>query len=82
MMWNTYGKPVEYDGVRYGSKEVEFDKIEGLPGRVSAPLEVAVNGDDARASVGARSAGPSSTARRRRARRRPTDRMSPARAAS
>jgi hypothetical protein len=47
MMWNTYGKPVEYGGVRYGSKEVEFDKIETLPGRVPAPLEVAVNGDDA-----------------------------------
>jgi hypothetical protein len=47
MMWNTYGKPVEHAGVRYGSKEVEFDKIEALPGRVQAPLEVAVNGDDA-----------------------------------
>jgi hypothetical protein len=47
MMWNTYGKPVEYGGVRYGSKEVEFEKIEALPGRVPAPLEVAVNGDDA-----------------------------------
>lgn len=47
MMWNTYGKPIEYGGVRYGSKEVEFDKIDALPGHVPAPLEVAVNGDDA-----------------------------------
>jgi hypothetical protein len=47
MMWNTYGKPVEHAGRHYGSKEVEFDKIERLPARLSVPLEVAVNGDDA-----------------------------------
>jgi hypothetical protein len=45
MSWNTYRKPVEGAGVRYGSKEMEFDKIEQLPNRVQSRLEVAVNGD-------------------------------------
>jgi hypothetical protein len=46
MSWNTYRKPVEGAGVRYGAKEVEFEKVEGLPRRHPAlGLEVAVNGD-------------------------------------
>jgi hypothetical protein len=45
MMWNTYGKPVEHKGRRFGSKEIEFEKIEALPTRVSRSLEIAVNGD-------------------------------------
>jgi hypothetical protein len=45
MSWNTYREPVEGGGARYGSKEMEFGKIEPLPRRVGWPLEVAVNGD-------------------------------------
>ena len=55
MTWNAYDtvvaahglKPVEYAGVRYGSKEMEFDKIEQLPNRVQVSLELAVNGANA-----------------------------------
>jgi len=45
MSWNTFRKPVESLGKRYGSKEMEFDKIEQLPNRVQWRLEVAVDGD-------------------------------------
>jgi hypothetical protein len=45
MSWNTYRKPVEGAGTRYGSKEMEFGKIEQLPHCVQSRLEVAVNGD-------------------------------------
>jgi hypothetical protein len=42
MMWNNYQKPVVHEGVTYGSKELEFVRVEGLPARVPAPFEVAV----------------------------------------
>jgi hypothetical protein len=45
MMWNNYARPIEHDGVTYGSKEREFVHVERLPSRVSLPLEVAINGD-------------------------------------
>jgi hypothetical protein len=45
MSWNTYRKPVEGAGIRYGSKEMEFHMIEQLPKLVPSRLEVAVNGD-------------------------------------
>jgi hypothetical protein len=45
--WINFGRSIEHDGVRYGSKEVEFGAIEALPTRVRAPLEVAVGGDNA-----------------------------------
>jgi len=44
MMWNIYRKPIIHNGVRYGAKESEFEKIESLPQLVKAPIEVAVNG--------------------------------------
>ena len=31
MTWNTYGKPLVYDNQVFGSKEMEFSKIEDLP---------------------------------------------------
>jgi hypothetical protein len=31
MTWNNFQKPVEHDGRRYGTKELEFPKIEELP---------------------------------------------------
>jgi hypothetical protein len=42
MMWNNYQKPVEHEGVTYGSKEMEFGRIEEVPSRSAAPFEVAV----------------------------------------
>ena len=43
--WNAYGA-VEYEGKRYGQKDVEFLKLLKLPGYVSQPLELAVSGAD------------------------------------
>jgi hypothetical protein len=45
MTWNTYQKPIQYDGHVYGAKELEFGKIESLP-RVcpEIALEIAVGG--------------------------------------
>lgn len=44
MTWDNYGRPIEHDGVTYGSKQPEFERIEQLPSLVDAPLEVAVGG--------------------------------------
>ena len=44
LTWDNYGKPVEHDGISYGSKEEELVKVEGLPGRVRPTLELAVGG--------------------------------------
>jgi hypothetical protein len=42
MMWNNHQKPVNYRGAVYGSKEMEFGKIEEVPRRVAGSFEVAV----------------------------------------
>ena len=47
MTWNNFAKPVEHEGVIYGTKELEFAKIERLPKCVNAVLEVAIGGSDA-----------------------------------
>jgi hypothetical protein len=47
LTWDNYGRPIERDGVLYGSKEPEFRRIETLPARVPARLEVAVGGTGA-----------------------------------
>jgi hypothetical protein len=44
MSWATFPKPLEYRGVTYGAKEMEFGRVEGLPQRVGAKLEVASGG--------------------------------------
>jgi hypothetical protein len=45
MTWDNYdGRAVEHDGVVYGSKEPEFERVEALPARVSPRLELAVGG--------------------------------------
>lgn len=47
MTWNTFRKPVAYQGREYGTKEREFAKIEAIPSQVvAAPFEVAVGGPD------------------------------------
>jgi hypothetical protein len=46
LTWNNYGKPLVYEGVVYGSKELEFEKILQLPRRTAVVLEVAAGGVD------------------------------------
>jgi hypothetical protein len=43
MNWRSHGA-IEFDGVGYGQKDVEFEKFMDLPGRTSARLEVAASG--------------------------------------
>jgi hypothetical protein len=43
--WSAYGA-LEYEGRRYGQKDVEFLKIIDLPARVSRTLELAISGAD------------------------------------
>jgi len=38
-------EPIEYQGRRYGGKEMEFEKIEALPRHTAAPLEIAAGGN-------------------------------------
>jgi hypothetical protein len=45
MTWDNFRKPIEFGGVTYGTKEREFGRIEELPRRTGARLEVAVGGD-------------------------------------
>jgi hypothetical protein len=45
MGWDNFRKPLEYGGRQYGGKEPEFERVEGLPQRVRAKLEVASGGD-------------------------------------
>ncbi len=43
MTWNDYEKPIVHEGVTYGSKEMEFVRIEDVPSRTHAACEVAIN---------------------------------------
>ena len=43
MAWRSY-PPVEFGGVSYGAKDLEFEKFIDLPGRTTTPLELAVSG--------------------------------------
>jgi len=44
MTWNNFCRPIEGNGKVYGTKELEFGRIETLPQRVAVPLELAVGG--------------------------------------
>jgi hypothetical protein len=44
MSWKNFADVIEYEGVRYGSKEMEFDKIKTLPTRCAVPLQIATGG--------------------------------------
>jgi hypothetical protein len=44
MGWNNFSEALEYQGVRYGSKEIEFEKVKEIPRRSSAAFEVATGG--------------------------------------
>ena len=48
MTWNNFRKPVEYQGRVFGTKEMEFDKIESLPAKhPSLMFELATGGGGA-----------------------------------
>jgi hypothetical protein len=47
MTWKNFQETIQHAGVTYGTKEMEFDKIQALPGRVPARLELAVGGAEA-----------------------------------
>lgn len=51
MSWANYPRPIEHAGHTYGSRELEFPKIEDLPAHVDATLEVAVGGGGVDAPV-------------------------------
>jgi hypothetical protein len=44
MTWDNFRTPIEYQGVTYGSKELEFGRVEELPRQAPATFEVAVGG--------------------------------------
>jgi hypothetical protein len=44
MTWDNFRRPVEYEGTVYGTKEREFARVEELPRRAPAELEIAVGG--------------------------------------
>jgi hypothetical protein len=45
MTWNNFRRPIEACSKVYGTKEMEFGRIEQLPQRVRARFEVAAGGD-------------------------------------
>ena len=47
MTWDTFRQPIEHEGKIYGTKELEFPKVEALPGATDARLEVATGGNRA-----------------------------------
>jgi hypothetical protein len=52
MTWNNFLKPVEYEGRVFGTKEMEFSKIDAVPKALpEAQFEIAKGGADAPISV-------------------------------
>ncbi len=47
MTWKNFQETIEYQGLKYGTKELEFGKVEKLPVHTKAKLEIAVGGDQA-----------------------------------
>lgn len=44
MTWNAFGGPLVHDGVEYGSKGRQFERIADLPARTDQPLRIALGG--------------------------------------
>jgi hypothetical protein len=44
LSWRALPEPIEFGGRRYGGKELEFERVEILPQRTAAALEMAVGG--------------------------------------
>ncbi|HXI71485.1 MAG TPA: glycosyltransferase family 1 protein [Verrucomicrobiae bacterium] len=47
MTWKNFQETIQHNGVTYGTKEMEFGKIEQLPSRTSAKIEIAAGGGSA-----------------------------------
>jgi hypothetical protein len=47
MTWKNFQETIEHAGVTYGTKEMEFGKVEALPSHVHVPLEIALGGASA-----------------------------------
>ena len=47
MTWKNFQETIQYKGTTYGTKEMEFTKVEKLPLHTKASLELAVGGDTA-----------------------------------
>ena len=47
MTWKSFREPIQYNGATYGTKEMEFGKVEKLPAHTKVKLELAVGGDQA-----------------------------------
>ena len=47
MTWDNFRKPIQHGEQSYGSKELEFPRIERIPSRVHAPVELAIGGNHA-----------------------------------
>lgn len=47
MTWNAFKGKLVYQGIEYGSKGAEFEKLMDLPRRLQVPLKVAVGGKTA-----------------------------------
>jgi hypothetical protein len=46
LTWKNHPETIEYQGVRYGTKEMEFERVEDIPMRVPTQLEIAAGGTD------------------------------------
>lgn len=46
MTWRNFNESIVADGVRYGSKEMEFGRVEALPRRVRSSMQIAAAGTD------------------------------------
>jgi len=44
MTWDNFRRPIEWNGKVYGTKELEFGRIESLPQRIAGCFELAVGG--------------------------------------
>jgi len=44
MTWNNFREPIEAEGKTFGSKELEFGRVEKIPSLVDSKFEVAVGG--------------------------------------
>jgi hypothetical protein len=44
MTWKNFPETIAHDGVTYGTKEMEFGRVETLPSRIAGRFEIAVGG--------------------------------------
>jgi hypothetical protein len=47
MTWKNFQEAIQYNGATYGTKEMEFGKVEALPSRVKTKFELAAGGNSA-----------------------------------